>query len=110
MTWDYSDMKKWGWQKHPRGAVIPQAGTADDYKTGGWRSQRPVLDKEKCINCFFCFIYCPDTAIVVEEEDMKGFNLKHCKGCGICAHECPKDAIAMVDEIKAKQQDEAASA
>jgi len=24
--------------------------------------------------------------------------LYHCKGCGICAVECPKDAIVMVEE------------
>jgi len=25
-------------------------------------------------------------------------NYYYCKGCGICAHECPKGAIEMVEE------------
>jgi Pyruvate/2-oxoacid:ferredoxin oxidoreductase delta subunit len=25
-------------------------------------------------------------------------NLDFCKGCGICAHECPRKAITMVSE------------
>ena len=33
-------------------------------------------------------------------------NLEHCKGCGICATECPKDAIEMKNEgeLKAKER------
>jgi pyruvate ferredoxin oxidoreductase delta subunit len=31
---------------------------------------------------------------------MRGFDLDHCKGCGICASVCPKDAIEMVEEGK----------
>ena len=26
------------------------------------------------------------------------FNLDYCKGCGICAEQCPTKAITMVDE------------
>ncbi len=110
MKWNYEDINNWDWKKHPRGGVIPEAATGDDYKTGGWRSQRPILDKEKCIDCYFCFIYCPDTAVIIKDKKMEGFELKHCKGCGICARECPKDAISMVDEIKAKKKDETKSA
>jgi pyruvate ferredoxin oxidoreductase delta subunit len=29
---------------------------------------------------------------------MVGFKLSHCKGCGICAKMCPKDAIVMSSE------------
>lgn len=78
--------------------VIMEPGTAKEYKTGSWRSRRPVVDKEKCINCMFCWMYCPDNSILVEKGEMKGIKLSHCKGCGICANQCPKDAIVMVEE------------
>ncbi|MBA4393978.1 MAG: hypothetical protein C0407_10540, partial [Desulfobacca sp.] len=29
---------------------------------------------------------------------MIGFDLDYCKGCGICARECPKEAIQMIAE------------
>lgn len=73
-------------------------GTARDYHTGSWRSKRPVVDKGKCINCLFCWMYCPDNSVLVEGGEMKGFRLTHCKGCGICAQQCPKKCIAMVEE------------
>jgi len=79
-------------------AVIMEPGTARDYHTGSWRSKRPVVDKEKCINCLVCWMYCPDNSILVEKGEMKGIKLTHCKGCGICAHQCPKQAIKMVEE------------
>ncbi|MDW5563396.1 MAG: 4Fe-4S binding protein [Methanomassiliicoccus sp.] len=78
--------------------VIMEPGTAKEYKTGSWRSKRPVVDKEKCINCMFCWMYCPDNSILVEGGEMKGIKLSHCKGCGICANQCPKNAIVMVEE------------
>jgi pyruvate ferredoxin oxidoreductase delta subunit len=100
--WDFSDIRAWDWRRHPAGAVIPDAGTAEQYVTGGWRSLRPILDREKCIDCFFCFIYCPDSSVMVHDGAMTGFDLQHCKGCGICAEECPKSAIAMVNEAEAQ--------
>ena len=33
------------------GAVITEPGSACQYKTGAWRTKRPVFDKEKCISC-----------------------------------------------------------
>jgi len=93
--WNYKGIKA---KDLPRGAVIPEGGTAADYETGGWRTKHPVLDKEKCINCLFCYAFCPDSSVIVENGKVVGFDLKHCKGCGICAFECPKDAIKMEDE------------
>ena len=44
--------------------------------------------------------FCPDMAVIVEDGRVVGFDYKHCKGCGICAKECPSKvhAIDMVPE------------
>ncbi len=89
-----------GWKELPIGGVIVHAGNSFEYETGDWRAQRPVLDKEKCIDCLQCWVFCPDGSILVEDEKMAGYDYKHCKGCGICAHTCPVDAIEMVSEEK----------
>jgi len=34
----------------------------------------------------------------VNPEGMYEIDLKYCKGCGICAEECARKAIRMVDE------------
>ena len=39
-----------------------------------------------------------DTSVLVKDEKVYDFDLKHCKGCGVCAKECPFDAIQMVPE------------
>lgn len=93
-------MKTLGWKELPIGGLILEGGTAEQYKTGGWRTIRPVMDTEKCINCLTCWCYCPDSSIKVENEKIIGFDLDHCKGCGICAKECPTkvQAIRMVAE------------
>jgi Pyruvate/2-oxoacid:ferredoxin oxidoreductase delta subunit len=38
-----------------------------------------------------CWVFCPDSSILVDRENSKmtGFNLDFCKGCGICAVQCP---------------------
>lgn len=86
-----------GWKNLDLGCVVRQPGGSRAFKTGDWRSQRPVVDKEKCISCGLCYVYCPDLAIVFEGDDYK-VNLDYCKGCGICAKQCPKGAITMVLE------------
>ncbi len=80
---------------------IPAAGvtwkSATEYKTGDWRNKRPVRDKEKCTRCLICWIFCPDAAISWDGTDIH-FNLDFCKGCGICAEECPVNCIEMEEE------------
>jgi len=90
-----------GWKELPRGGVILDAGNAKEYMTGEWRSSvRPKWLPEKCIHCLFCWVYCPDASIQVVDGKMTGIDLEHCKGCGICAKECPvkTKAIEMVPE------------
>jgi len=90
---------KRGWKSLPLGAVVLEPGSSLKYKTGDWRAFHPVVDKEKCVNCLFCWIYCPDGAIVRKEKWVE-VNYDYCKGCGICAKECPKEAIKMTEEQK----------
>jgi pyruvate ferredoxin oxidoreductase delta subunit len=51
---------------------------------------------KKCTKCLLCTIYCPDGAIRWNQKtgDIE-FDLNFCKGCGICANECPTKAITM---------------
>lgn len=89
--------KKPGWRELTRGAVITTPGSARDFQTGDWRTKKPILDEAKCTNCLFCWIWCPEPAILREPKKI-AFDYHYCKGCGICAVECPVHAIKMVEE------------
>lgn len=51
----------------------------------------------RCTECDNCYIYCPDVAIAKREG---GFEVDYhfCKGCGVCAKECPRSALEMIEE------------
>jgi len=95
--------KNMDWQELPHGDAI-SAGTAKEFETGDWRSEKPVWHKERCIQCYFCWVYCPDSSILLDEnKKVAGIDYKHCKGCGICSRECPvkpEKAITMEPESK----------
>ena len=89
------------WQEITRGGTIPYAGNAELFKTGDWRSMKPVWIQEKCKQCLLCYPVCPDTSILVNEEGKRvDFDYDHCKGCGVCAKVCPFKAIDFVEENK----------
>lgn len=97
-------MKLKGWKDLNPGAVVTEAGNAEQFKTGSWRTFRPRWIEENCIQCMFCWTYCPDMAIKAKDGKRGEFNYDYCKGCGICALECPgkkgKKAIVMEEEGK----------
>lgn len=89
-----------GWKDLPAGGFIDEPATALEFHTGDWRAMRPVWHEEKCIQCLQCWIYCPDSAVIVKDQKVCGPNLDYCKGCGICAKVCPpkEKAITMIRE------------
>ncbi len=66
-------------------------------KTGSWRNVTPVIDYEKCTRCMFCWKFCPDLAISC--ADPPEVILDYCKGCGVCAEECPVNCIEMKEGL-----------
>ena len=75
---------------------VSKAGTVPT-KMGSWSTVKPVL-KGKCTFCLFCWIFCPEGAIIQDEANRKVlFNYEDCKGCGICVRECPTKAIEMAE-------------
>ncbi|MGO9443521.1 MAG: FAD-dependent oxidoreductase [Thiobacillaceae bacterium] len=56
-----------------------------------------------CLACDNCWTLCPDQAVLKTRERASDgshyvFDYDYCKGCGLCAHECPSGFIAMVDD------------
>ncbi len=69
-----------------------------------WRIEKPVFNKDYCIDCQFCWIYCPDISIISRDKKMVGVDYDHCKGCGICVEVCPTNPKSLL--MFAEQEDE----
>ena len=97
------EKKAKGWRDVMIGGLV-DPGTSAVYNTGSWRSYRPVWHEDRCIHCLQCWAFCPDGSIEVKDEKFAGFDLFHCKGCGICSQVCPvkgEKAITMTLEAEA---------
>ena len=67
--------------------------------TGDWRTQRPVINQDRCSKCGVCLMYCPVNSIRRTDGKFE-VAYDYCKGCAVCAHECPKKAIDLIPEEK----------
>ena len=87
-------MSKETWRDLPLGAVSIRSSL--EYHTGDWGVEAPRIDHQRCTKCTLCHYYCPEGAIEMREDGYTEPNLDYCKGCGICAKECPVQCIEMV--------------
>ena len=52
-----------------------------------------------CFHCGNCYMYCPDSAVKISPSTGGyEFDLDFCKGCGLCAKECPCHYIQLTLE------------
>jgi 2-oxoacid:acceptor oxidoreductase delta subunit (pyruvate/2-ketoisovalerate family) len=68
-------------------------------ETNALYEARRCLSCGNCFECDNCYGICPDNAVIkLGPGNRFRFNYDYCKGCGVCAQECPCGAIAMVPE------------
>jgi NADPH-dependent glutamate synthase beta subunit-like oxidoreductase len=72
---------------------------------GGLNADTALYEARRCMSCGNCFGcdnclgVCPDNAVVtIEGAHGYAFDYDYCKGCGLCAEECPCGAIVMQPE------------
>ena len=72
-------------------------------RVGMWSRYKPVIDYGECTRCRICYVYCPDSAILIGKDDFPAVNYDACKGCDICHTECPVNAISLVQKKEGKK-------
>jgi 2-oxoacid:acceptor oxidoreductase delta subunit (pyruvate/2-ketoisovalerate family) len=99
--WYYSDAPK---TVRPMLDVIRRQSTFDEVQ-GGLDESNALFEARRCLSCGNCFEcdncygVCPDNAVIKLGPGKRfEFNYDYCKGCGLCAAECPCGAIKMVPE------------
>jgi NADPH-dependent glutamate synthase beta subunit-like oxidoreductase len=101
-TWYFSDAPR---SVQPMLELARRRTTFEEV-VGGLDESTALFEARRCLscgNCFSCdncFGVCPDNAVLKldDPDEPYRFDLDYCKGCGICAVECPCGAIEMVPE------------
>jgi len=57
---------------------------------------KAIVDKEVCVNCDACVVSCIFNAVDAEPFGLPSIVEANCKGCGVCAAECPMGAMQLV--------------
>lgn len=99
--WYYSDAPK---TLQPVLDLARRTSSFDEVQ-GGLDASNALFEARRCMSCGNCFEcdncygVCPDNA-VIKHGPGRGFdfNYDYCKGCGVCAAECPCGAIRMEPE------------
>ena len=89
--------------------IPPQERTDDLEIEGAISSTEAFAEANRCFSCGNClacdncWTLCPDNAVIKTRELARDgshylFDYEYCKGCGICATECPCGFIDMISE------------
>jgi 2-oxoacid:acceptor oxidoreductase delta subunit (pyruvate/2-ketoisovalerate family) len=99
--WYYSDAPK---TVRPQLDLARRTSSFDEVQ-GGLTEDNALFEARRCLSCGNCFEcdncygVCPDNAVIKLGPGKRfQFNYDYCKGCGVCAAECPCGAIEMVAE------------
>jgi 2-oxoacid:acceptor oxidoreductase delta subunit (pyruvate/2-ketoisovalerate family) len=99
--WYYSDAPA---TLRPQLDVARRTSSFDEVQ-GGLTEDNALFEARRCLSCGNCFEcdncygVCPDNAVIKLGPGQRfQINLDYCKGCGVCAAECPCGAIDMVPE------------
>jgi 2-oxoacid:acceptor oxidoreductase delta subunit (pyruvate/2-ketoisovalerate family) len=99
--WYYSDAPK---TLRPQLDIARRTSSFDEVQ-GGLTEDNALFEARRCLSCGNCFEcdncygVCPDNAVIkLGPGNRFAINLDYCKGCGVCAAECPCGAIEMVAE------------
>ena len=101
-TWYYSDAPR---TVQPLLELARRESTFDEV-VGGLDEKTALFEARRCLSCGNCFScdncygVCPDNAVIKLGAPGERYEIDYdfCKGCGICAAECPCGAIEMVPE------------
>ena len=101
-TWYYSDAPR---SLQPVLELARRRSTFEEV-VGGLDESTALFEARRCLSCGNCFLcdncfgICPDNAVrkLDDPDEPYRFDLDYCKGCGLCAAECPCGAIEMVPE------------
>ncbi len=100
-TWYYADAPR---MQQRRLELARRTSTFDEVVQGldadnALYEARRCLSCGNCFECDNCFGVCPDNAVVKLGPGRRyAFDYDYCKGCGLCAAECPCGAIVMEPE------------
>ena len=102
-TWYYTDADQ---SRQPYLDLARRRASFEEV-VGGLDASTALLEARRCLSCGNCFEcdtcygVCPDNAIIKLGWGKRyEINLDYCKGCGMCAEECPSGAIDMIKEIR----------